>query len=234
MLMLMNTANGESLDFESLATMPPPPPDNRVKRNQIRDRIRDMILRGELRPGSKLRQKALADRLGVAQGVVREALLELERTGLVESIERRGVYVTRLDRPTILEALELREIHEAFAVRRCCERATRLEMRQLVDVAERIYQLSRTGKRAEMDALDRQLHARLLELAGNGMLRELAENYLFLGRMVVGVDRDEKQVRDEHVAILTAIADGRAADAERFLRQHLAATREAIEKVLEG
>ena len=232
MLMLM-TATDER-DFSTSDTMPQPMRDTRVKRNQICDRIRDMILRGELPPASRLRQKELAQRYGVAQGVVREALLELERTGLVESIERRGVYVARLDRATILEALELREIHEAFAVRRCCERATRLEIRQLVDVAERIYQLSRAGKKAEMDALDRQLHGRLLELAGNAMVQEAADNYRFLGRMVVGVERDERKVRDEHVAILTAIADGRADDAERLIRHHIAATREAIEKAIEG
>jgi DNA-binding GntR family transcriptional regulator len=211
----------------------PQPRDDRVKRNRVRDRLRDMILRGELRPGTKLRQKQLAARCGVAQGVVREALLELQRTGLVESIERRGVYVARLDRQTLLEALELREIHEAFAVRRCCERASRLEMRQLMDVAQRIYQLSRAGRKPEMDALDRQLHGRLLELAGNGMVREMSDTYRFLGRMVVGVERDEKLVRDEHVAILTAIADGRADDAERLIRHHIAATREAIESVFE-
>ena len=77
MLMLMNATDHDDRDFAPLATMPQPPRDNRVKRNRIRYRIRDMILRGELRPGTKLLQKALADRCGVAQGVVREALLEL-------------------------------------------------------------------------------------------------------------------------------------------------------------
>src|SRR4051812_14664591 len=108
MLMLTNAA--DERDF-STTDMPKPSRDNRMKRNRIRDRIREMILRGELRPGSRLHQTELAQRCGVAQGVVREALLELERTGLVESIERRGVYVARLDRATIVEALELREIH---------------------------------------------------------------------------------------------------------------------------
>jgi DNA-binding GntR family transcriptional regulator len=230
--MLMLMSESDEKDYAPLVEMPQPRVD-RIKRNQIRDRVRDMILRGQLPPGSRLGQKELANRCGVAQGVVREALLELQRTGLVESIERRGVYVARLDRQTLLEALELREIHEAFAVRRCCERSTRLDMRQLVDVAERIYQLARAGKKAEMDALDHQLHGRLLELAGNGMLRDLSDNYRFLGQMGVGVERDERKVREEHVAILTAIADGRADDAERLIRHHIAATREAIESVLE-
>ena len=230
--MLMLIGNDLQSDFAATLEMSMAR-DNRPKRNQIRDRIRDMILRGELRPGSRLHQKALADRCGVAQGVVREALLELERYGLVESIERRGVYVAKLDRETIMEALELREIHEAFAVRRCCERATRLEIRQLMDVAERIYQLSRAGRTREMDALDHHLHERLIELGGNRMLLDVSDNYRFLGRTVVNAERDERLVRDEHLAILTAISDGRADDAERFARAHIVATRQAIERVLD-
>ena len=65
------------------------------------------------------------------------------------------------------------------------------------------------------------------------MLRDVSDKYRFLGRTVIGTERDEKLVRDEHLAILTAIADGRSDDAERFVRAHITATREVIERVLE-
>ena len=140
--------------------------------------------------------------------------------------------MAKLDRRRIVEALELREIQEGFAVRRCCERATWLEMRQLMEMAERICQLSRAGRKREMDDLDQRLYQRLLELSGNKMLLDAADNYRFLGRKVLGAERDEKLVREEHLAILAAISDGRADDAERFVRAHIIATREAIERVL--
>src|SRR4051812_2502614 len=63
-----------------------------LKRKQVCQRIEAMILRGERAAGTKLRQRELATDLGVAEGLVREALLELKQSGLVESIERRGVF----------------------------------------------------------------------------------------------------------------------------------------------
>src|SRR5262245_38838407 len=99
--------------------------ESRLTRHHIRESLQRMILTGERRPGSKLRQQELAEEFRVAQGVVREALLELRAYGLVETFDRRGVYVSKFDRAMILESFEVREMHEALAVRRCCERISR-------------------------------------------------------------------------------------------------------------
>src|SRR3954470_10291747 len=113
----------------------------RVSRHHVRENLQRMILSGEREPGSKLRQQELAERFQVAQGVVREALLELQASGLVETVDRRGMFVTKLDKSRILEAFEVREVHEALAVRLCCERANRGQLRELMDLAEEIYAL---------------------------------------------------------------------------------------------
>ncbi|HWP40099.1 MAG TPA: GntR family transcriptional regulator [Tepidisphaeraceae bacterium] len=205
----------------------------RLTRHHIRETLQRMILTGERKPGSKLRQQELAEQFRVAQGVVREALLELRAYGLVETIDRRGVYVSKLDKEKVLESFEVREMHEALAVRRCCERVTRVQIRELMDMAERIYELGVAGKLDEMGSLDRQLHSQLIHLSGNSMLIRLADNYRVLGKFV-RADRDPGVVRDEHLAILRAIQDGRADDAERLVRQHVAAARLAVEKRYEN
>lgn len=188
-----------------------------------------MILRGERRPGTKLRQQELAQQFNVAQGVVREALLELQAHGLVETIDRRGVFVSKLGKEKLLEAFEVREMHEAIAVRRCCERVTRVQVRELMKLAEQTYQFGAAQQLDEMSSSDRALHSQLIHLSGNSMLIRLVDNYRILGKFV-RADRDPGVVRDEHVAILQAIEDGRADDAERFIRQHVAAARLAVEK----
>jgi DNA-binding GntR family transcriptional regulator len=191
-----------------------------------------MILSGDFRPGSKLRQQELAEQFKVAQGVVREALLELQAYGLVETIDRRGMYVSPLNKERLLESFEVREMHEALAVRRCCERMTRVQVRELMDLAEQIYELGAADKLEDMGLGDRELHSRLIHLSGNSMLIRLAENYRVLGKFV-RTHRDPGVVRDEHLAILRAIQDGRADDAERLMRLHVAAARLAVEKRLE-
>ncbi len=199
-----------------------------VTRHQVRENLQQMILSGERPSGSKLRQQELAERFGVAQGVVREALLELQAYGLVETIDRRGIFVSRLDHAKTLEAFEVREAHERLAVRLCCERASRAELRDLMLLTQDIYATGMAGKLDEMASLDRELHSRLVHLSGNSMLIRLAENYRILGKFV-RAHRDIETVRDEHLAVLQSIADGDADRAEILIRQHVAAARALVE-----
>src|SRR5436305_8544748 len=88
-----------------------------ITRHQIRESVQQMILSGERQPGTKLRQQELAEHFGVAQGVIREALLELAAYGLVEIIDNRGVYVSKIDKNRLLESFEVRAMHEGLAAR---------------------------------------------------------------------------------------------------------------------
>lgn len=187
-----------------------------------------MILSGERRPGSKLVQQQLARQFGVAQGVVREALLELQSCGLVETIDNCGIYVSKLNAQKLLEAFEVREMHEGLAARLCCERVTRADTRALAELAEQIYEKCAQNRLDEMGSLDRDFHARITQLSGNSMLIRLADNYRVLGK-VVRANRDPQIVRDEHLAIVKAMEDGRTDDAESLMRQHIRAARQAVQ-----
>jgi len=203
----------------------------RVTRHRVRDSIQHMILSGARHPGSKLRQQELAEKFGVAQGVVREALLELQGFGLVETIDNRGIYVSQLDSNRLLEAFWVREVHEGLAARLCCEHATRADIRQLMTMADEIHALGEAGKPEEMASMDRDLHTRLIRLSGNSMLMRLADNYRILGK-IVRANRNIEQVRSEHLAILQKIQDGDADEAEKLMREHVAAARLAVAEQL--
>ena len=205
----------------------------RSRRHEIRERLQTIILSGDQKPGSKLPQHGLAARFGVAQGVVREALLELQAHGLVETVDNRGIFVTGLSAAKILESFDVREMHEALAIRLCCERATRGELRPLQTMALEIYTLGTAEEFDEMARLDREFHSRLLHLSRHSMLIRLAENYRVFGKIIRG-NRDPQVVRDEHLAIVEAIAKGAADEAERLIRAHVAAARFVVQKKLES
>ena len=88
---------------------------HRTLREIVSDEIRAMILSGELAAGERLYEDRLAERLGVSRNPVREALRELESTGLVEVIARRGAYVTNFEPERARQILELRQVLEAYA-----------------------------------------------------------------------------------------------------------------------
>ena len=198
-------------------------------RARVREDIRKLILTGELKPGSRLTQQQLAQRFGVAQSVVREALLELQFSGLVESVDNLGVFVRNIDNQTLLHAYYVREMFEGLAARLCCQTASRADVRELYDIAERMYVLSREGKNAQRGVLDRQFHHRQVVISGNVILHRLTDAYHVLG-MVIQAFRPHDEIHNEHVAIVKAIEENRPEDAERLARQHVAGTRLAVEK----
>jgi len=206
-----------------------PPADFSLARHRVRDGIQRMILSGQYQPGQRLVQQELANRFGVAQSVVRESLLELQFCGLVRAVDNLGMFVSGLEPQTLIQAYEIREMFEGLGARLCCQRASRTDLRELTDLANRNYQLGREGKLDEMSALDRQFHYRMIQASGNELLVKLTEGYRVLG-MFVRANRRIRQVRDEHLGIVAAIEANRPAQAERLARRHVQAARQAIKR----
>jgi len=200
-----------------------------LARHRVRDAIQQLIVSGEYRPGQRLVQQELAHRFGVAQSVVRESLLELQFCGLVEAVDNLGMFVSGLDAPMLLAAYEIREMFEGLGARRCCERASRADLRELTGLAEQTYRLGQKGELSAMSASDRRFHYRTIQASQNRLLAKLTESYQVLG-MFVRADRDIRQVRDEHLEIVEAIAANQPNEAERLARRHVRAARQAIEQ----
>jgi DNA-binding GntR family transcriptional regulator len=200
-------------------------------RTRVREDVRRLILSGDLKPGTRLAQQQLAKRFGVAQSVVRESLLELQFSGLVQSVDNLGIFVSDLDTPKLMQAYEVREVLEGLAARRCCERVSRADVRELYSMVDRIYQLGVDGKQEERGILDRQFHHKTVLIAQNQILTRLTEAYYVLG-MVVQVSRSHEHVRSEHEGIVKAIEEDRPDDAERLAREHVAGLRRLIEQMI--
>ena len=206
----------------------------RVSRHRVKEGLREMILSGKYPPGAKLPQVQLARQFGVAQGVIRESLLELKACGLVEVVDHVGVFVSNLDARKLLEAYEIREMLEGLAARLCCQRASREDLSELEAVAKRIYRLASEARQEEAGALDREFHDRLIQISRNEMLERLTENYRVLGK-VLQVGRNARTVRDEHMGILEAIRSNEPDKAERRMRRHIRLAKEVIARqVAEG
>jgi DNA-binding GntR family transcriptional regulator len=201
----------------------------RVARHHVREEIKRRILSGESKAGERLSQQSLAKELGVAQGTVRESLLELQWLGLVESVDHLGVFVGNLDVARICEAYQLREVLEGLAARLCCHHAGRGDINELRLMADNIYKLAKKNKTDEMASLDRSFHFHITELSRNSILLRLAETYRVLG-MTVRASREPKLIHEEHLRIVEAIEHNFADEAERLARHHVAEAIRTIEQ----
>ncbi len=200
----------------------------RVARHHVREEIQRRILSGESKPGERLSQQSLAKELGVAQGAVRESLLELQWLGLVESVDHLGVFVGDLDVTRICEAYRIREVLEGLAARLACNHAGRADIAQLRVMADNVFKLAHQNKPEEMGSLDRNFHFHIIELSRNGILVRLAETYRVLG-MTVRASREPQTIHEEHLQIIDAIEHNSADEAERVARQHVTGARQMIE-----
>ncbi len=95
--------------------------------------LRQAILTGELKPGERLMEIHLADKLGVSRTPIREAMRQLELEGLVVMMPRRGAQVAHITEKSMSDVLEVRLALDELAVQLACERITDEEIQALSD-----------------------------------------------------------------------------------------------------
>jgi DNA-binding GntR family transcriptional regulator len=221
-------------DLLSSAETPRSVVNGTLARHRVRDGIQQLILSGAYRPGQRLLQQELATHFKVAQGVVREALLELQFCGLVQAIDNLGMFVSGLGARVILDAYEIREVLEGLAARLCCENASRADLRELRELAGQVRQNAQKGNLIAMGMADRRFHYRMVVASQNQVLGKLTDGYRVLG-MFVRANREPRKVQNEHETIIQAIEANQPDMAESLARRHVAASRQAIaQQVAQG
>ncbi len=206
-------------------------PTQITARVRVREEVRKMILTGELKPGMRLRQQNLAKKFGVAQSVVRESLLELQSSGLVRCVDNLGIFVSHLDVNTLIHAYHIREVAEGLAARLSCEHASRTDIREMYETADKIHELAVAGRMDERGVLDHQFHQRIIVLSGNPLLQCLTGCYQMLN-MVVQAFSSHELILEQHRGIAEAIEKGDGEEAELRARAHVVVSRDAIARAI--
>ena len=106
-------------------------------RDVVFNTLRQAILRGELKPGERLMEIQLANKLGVSRTPIREALRKLGLEGLVNMVPRKGAEVADITEKSLRDVLEVRKALEELSVQLACEKITEEEIEELKRVAER-------------------------------------------------------------------------------------------------
>ena len=140
--------------------------------------LRKQILRGELKPGERLMEIALAKKLGVSRTPIREAIRMLEHEELVVMIPRRGAHVADISRQELNDVLEVRMALEVLAARKACARMTQEEIAEL-DAAESRFEALVSTEDVDINELgeaDEQFHDVIYRATQNRRLIQLLNN----------------------------------------------------------
>lgn len=212
-------------------------PENQSLAVSIADRLREAILARLFAPGEQLREEPLARSMGVSRGPVREALLRLEREGLVVVRRNRGAFVAQLSAQDLEEVYTLRMAIERLAVQRVVRLATGDQLAGLQVVVETMAAAHARGI-TEQDAadLDLRFHDLVYAASNHRRLNESWANLrpqvhiLLLNRNVARVDFRDYLVMG-HQWIVDALRDRDEARAVATIEDHL---RGSYERVVAG
>lgn len=196
--------------------------------SRVAAHLRDLILRDVIKPGDRLRQEEIAERLGASRLPVREALRMLEAEGLTEHEPHKGSRVPRLSQHELDVIYRMRERLEPLALAESLPSLTEDDHAHLEEVQRLIEENTDLDRFLE---LDREFH--LGTYAGchidplNAMVTRLWNSTQHYRRAYVALSGPGRMwvVNSEHRLILDAVVRRDETDAERFLAGHIRRTR---------
>jgi DNA-binding GntR family transcriptional regulator len=191
--------------------------------------LRKSIESGELKPGDRVMEFEIAEKLKVSRTPIRDALRRLESDGILEIEPRFGLRVASLSRQSILELYTMRELLEATAARLCATFATEIEMLDLEQMLAREKQL-----RGDYEALakhNRRFHEAIYHGAHNKYLEKslhaVNDSMWLLGKSQMLDPARAEQAYEQHEQLLHAILSRDAVLAEKLALAHIQAAKKA-------
>ncbi len=207
--------------------------DFKTVREVLFERLRSLILTGHYRTGEKLREEELAERFGVSRTPVREALRKLESEGLVQYLPHRGVLVNQLSHADLAEIYPVRALLEGLAARLAAKHITDQELqtlRSLQHQMEAAY-TKRDYKRATK--IHTRFNVTLYRASRNKRLINILaqfNDYIEHSKVrSLALPGRPEEIRQEHAAMIEAIARRDGDAAETAARLHVENARRAFE-----
>lgn len=194
-------------------------------RDVVFNTLRQAILRGELKPGERLMEIQLANKLGVSRTPIREAIRKLELEGLVLMVPRKGAEVADITEKSLMDVLEVRKALEELSVRLTCDRITKEEVRELKVAAEDFRETLKSADITEIAEADVRFHDVIYAATKNQKLIQLLNNlheqmYRYRIEYLKNEEVYPKLLR-EHEEIISRISQGEQEEAVKIVCEHI-------------
>lgn len=201
--------------------------------SDVRNRLRSMILGAELKPGQRLVEDDLCERLSVGRTPVREALLLLQGEGFLS--RERGWVVETIDRSEVRAIFESRAAIEASTARLAARHAEQSELDALAQLIEAM-EPGETLTRSELNSLNTQFHKLIVTASKNPLLAQFHERTQFHYWMLrVPILFSEVEIREtnlQHRRIFDALVARDEDGADRAARYHVESTMAIVEPAI--
>ena len=194
-------------------------------RDVVFNTLRRAILKGELEPGERLMEIALANKLGVSRTPIREAIRKLELEGLVIMIPRKGAEVAKITEKDLRDVREVRTSLELLSIELACDRITSEELVELKQTCRAFEEALKGDDLTEMAEKDVAFHDVIFKATKNARLIQILNNLreqMYRYRMEYLKDKNfHQRLVEEHRMIVSAIEKKDKETAVSLIREHI-------------
>ena len=219
-----------------MITTPSEPIARQSLHDQVVDRLRDMIVEGELDPSTRINEKALCERFGISRTPLREALKVLSSEGLVELTPNRGATVASFTPEDLDETFPIMGALEALSGEIACQQITDTEIAEIRALHYQMVLHYQKGELHEYFQINQAIHEKILAATHNATLSNIYSS--LAGRVSPARFRANMskprwaEAVEEHENILRALEARDGPTLSRLLKIHLANKRETVREAL--
>jgi len=210
----------------------------RALHDEVVQRIRDLIVQGELSPGERVPERELCERFGISRTPFREALKVLATEGLIDLQHHRGAVISRVTGHDVDDMFQVMGVLEALAGELACQRASDTEIVAIEQSHEQMLHHYREHDLSGYFQLNQRIHESIMQAAGNPVLANLYATLsvrIRRARYMANLSQARwDQAVAEHEEILNALKRRDGGRLGRLLRDHLLHKADVIKAVLLG
>ncbi len=204
--------------------------------NEVVERLRTLIIEGDLLPNSRVPELAICKQLGISRTPLREALKVLAAEGLVTLVPHRGATVTKLDAQSVDYMFQVLESLEPLAGELACSHMSQAAITEVRQWHNQMVRHYKCRERSEYFRLNQRIHEAIVKECGNPILITIYEGLgsrVRYARYMVNLSAESwQQAVEEHGEILDALAARNGKRLARILRRHLRHKRDYIKNAL--
>ncbi len=209
-------------------------------RDAICERLNLAILKGELKGGQRLTEVDLAQWLGVSRGVVREAIREMENTGLVVNIPYRGTFVKPWTAKRVREIHSVRALMEEYAIEQAIHNITDEDIDTLQELVANMHRTAQNDNYIGFVEHDLAFHRKIYAIAGNSLLSDIVDDlnsqshkFAVVTETIYMIIPSLAAMANEHMSILDAIKNKDIPSAKQEISAHIINIGQALAEILQ-
>lgn len=198
--------------------------------------LKEMIIDGEYKPGDRLIERELADKLNISRTPIREALFRLESQGFVKTLPRKGVIVSDVSEQEVIEVFTILSSLEVLCAKLAAQRVDEVTQAQLDAKIEELIALE-TGSDEDYDKKHIEMNYLIYQAAKSPRLSEILSGLTDYIHMSANLGYEtpgrRKESLKEHIDIMKAIRNKEIEMAEYLTKIHIENSKKAYMKSIE-